>query len=63
LTLGQTHGRYAQRFNRRYRRSGHLWQNRFYSCPLGRNHLVRALAYVDLNPLRAGLVRLPELYE
>jgi putative transposase len=34
--LGQTHGRYAQRFNRRYRRSGHLWQNRFYSCPLGR---------------------------
>jgi putative transposase len=61
--LGETHGRYAQRFNRRYRRSGHLWQNRFYSCPLGRDHLLTALAYVDLNPLRAGLVRLPEQYE
>jgi putative transposase len=61
--LGETHGRYAQRFNRLYRRSGHLWQTRFYSCPLGRDHLLTALAYVDLNPLRAGLVRLPEQYE
>jgi len=55
-TLGQTHGRYAMRFNRRYRRRGHLWQSRFYSCPLGPTHLVAALAYVDLNPVRAGLV-------
>lgn len=54
--LGATHGRYAMRFNRRYRRSGHLWQSRFYSCPLGPTHLVAALAYVDLNPVRAGLV-------
>jgi putative transposase len=54
--LGRAHSCYAQRFNRRYRRSGHLWQNRFYSCPLGSSHLVRALAYVDLNPVRAGLV-------
>ena len=61
--LGETHGRFAQRFNRRYRRRGHLWQNRFYSCPLGRDPLLTALAYVDLNPLRAGLVRLPEQYE
>ena len=54
--LGQTHWRYAMRFNRRYRRSGHLWQNRFYSCPLNPSHLLTALAYVDLNPVRAGLV-------
>ncbi len=54
--LGQTHWRHAMRFNRRYRRSGHLWQNRFYSCPLGPSHLLAALAYVDLNPVRAGLV-------
>ncbi len=54
--LGQSHSRYAQGFNRRYGRTGHLWQNRFYSCPLGRTHLVRALLYVDLNPVRAGLV-------
>ena len=54
--IGQTHWRYTMRFNKRYSRSGHLWQNRFYSCPLGPTHLVAALAYVDLNPVRAGLV-------
>ena len=43
LALGQCHSRYAQHFNRCYERTGHLWQNRFYSCPLGRTHLVRAL--------------------
>jgi putative transposase len=53
--LGRTHSAYAQRFNRRYQRSGHLWQNRFYSSPLGAAHLYQALAYVDLNPVRAGL--------
>lgn len=31
----RTHARYAQEFNRRYRRSGHLWQSRFFSCALG----------------------------
>ncbi len=54
--LGQTHWQHAMRFNQRYQRSGHLWQNRFYSCPLGRDHLEPALAYVDRNPVRAGLV-------
>src|SRR5208283_1984225 len=28
------HGRYAQYLNARRQRSGHLWQNRFYSCPV-----------------------------
>ncbi len=62
LSLGQLHGAYAQRFNRRYRRSGHLWQNRFYSCPLGPSHLWRALLYVDLNPVRAGMLSDPTAY-
>jgi putative transposase len=61
--LGQTHGRYARWFNRRYRRSGHVWQNRFYSSALGSDRLISALAYVDLNPVRAGLVRQAEEYE
>jgi putative transposase len=54
--LGQTDGQYSQWFNRRHRRSGHLWQERFAACSLGRTHLLAALAYVDLNPVRAGLV-------
>jgi putative transposase len=48
--LRRTHSSYAQSFNRRYRQSGHLWQNRFNSCPLGPSHLATALAYVDPNP-------------
>jgi len=59
-TLRRTHARYAQWFNRRRGRSGHLWQNRFFSCCLDHDHLVTALAYVDLNPVRAGLVGVPQ---
>ncbi len=54
--IGQTDGRYSQWFNRQYRRIGHLWQARFKSCALGRSHLLTALAYVDLNPVRARIV-------
>ena len=54
--LRRTHSHYAQAFNRRYRRSGHLWQNRFFSCALAADHVSAALLYVDLNPVRAGLV-------
>ena len=55
--VGGANFRHTLRFNRRYRRSGHPWQNRFYSFALGRDHLLAALAYVDLNPVRAGMAR------
>ena len=54
--IGRAHYHYTREFNQRNRRSGHLWQNRFYSCPLAGPHLLAALRYVDLNPVRAGLV-------
>jgi putative transposase len=54
--LGRTHNFYSRWFNAVRRRSGHLWQNRFYSAPLGGDHLLTALRYVDLNPVRAGLI-------
>ena len=50
-------------FNARRGRSGHPWQARFFSCPLGPAHLWTALRYVELNPVRAGLVTLAEEYE
>jgi putative transposase len=53
--VGSTHWRYTQYVNRVHGRSGHLWQNRFYSCPLGERHAVLALRYVEQNPVRAGL--------
>jgi hypothetical protein len=52
----RVHGRYAQYYNARSGRTGHLWQNRFFACGLSANHLWRALAYVDRNPVRAGLI-------
>ena len=55
--LGRTHFRYTQYINRFHRRSGHLWQNRFFSCPLGQEHFWQALRYVEQNPVRAGIVR------
>jgi putative transposase len=55
--LGRTHFRYAQAINARRRRSGHLWQSRFFSCLLEGDHFWRALRYVERNPVRGGIVR------
>jgi len=56
VLLRRVHGRYAQYYNARWGRTGHLWQNRFFACVLGPSHLWAALAYVERNPVRAGLV-------
>lgn len=61
--VGRTHFLYTQYINRMHRRSGHLWQNRFYSCPLGRRHYLTALRYVECNPVRARLHRLAWKYK
>lgn len=54
--LGRTHFRYAQRINRIHGRSGHLWQNRFFSCPLDDSHYRAAMSYIERNPVRAGMI-------
>jgi putative transposase len=56
VLLRRVHGRYAQYYNIRHGRTGHLWQNRFFACVLQENHLWTALAYVERNPVRAGIV-------
>jgi REP element-mobilizing transposase RayT len=58
LSRGMHHlnGIYAQRFNRRHERSGHLFQERFGVRPIGDEaYLYGACAYVLDNPVRAGL--------
>ena len=62
LALKHTHGRYATCWNVRHGSSGHVWQGRFYSCPLDTPHLWAALRYIELNPVRAGMVAQPETY-
>jgi putative transposase len=55
--VGRTHWKYSQVLNRLHGRSGHLWQNRFYSCPMDDAHMVVAMAYIERNPVRAKMVR------
>jgi putative transposase len=48
---------YAQQFNRRHRRHGQLFQNRYKSFLCEEDaYLLELVRYVHLNPLRAGLV-------
>jgi putative transposase len=63
VLLRRLHGRYAQYFNASRTRTGHLWQNRYFSCPMGATHLWTALRYVEQNPLRAGLAASPDAFE
>jgi len=48
---------YAVRFNRRHRRHGHLFQNRYKSILCEEDaYLTQLVAYIHLNPFRAGIV-------
>ncbi len=58
--LKQAHGRYAAFWNGQRCSTGHVWQGRFYSCPLDEKHLWEALRYLELNPVRAGMVETAE---
>jgi putative transposase len=58
--LGQ---RYVQYVNRTYRRSGTLWEGRFRSCPIQSDtYLLACQRYIELNPVRAGMVEHPADY-
>jgi putative transposase len=63
LALRQTHGQYAAYLNAREGSSGHVWQGRYYSCPLDMPHLWAALRYTERNPVRARVVSHAELYQ
>jgi putative transposase len=62
-TFNTVHMLYSQYYNRKLNKKGHLWQGRFYSCPLDSEHLYEAIRYVEMNPVRAGLVEKPDYYE
>ncbi|MCK5863065.1 MAG: hypothetical protein KAH38_11300, partial [Candidatus Hydrogenedentes bacterium] len=41
-----------------HNRSGHFWQNRFYSCSMDAAHTLQALCYTELNPVKATMAML-----
>jgi len=59
--MNRLNGIYAQRFNLRHERSGHLFQGRFSVRAIeDEAYLTDACAYVLDNPVRAGLCESPE---
>lgn len=61
----QALGRYYVRyFNRAYERTGTLWEGRFKSCAVdAEKYLLHCYRYIELNPVRAGMVKSPEEYK
>ena len=54
---------FTRYYNRRHNRRGYFWGDRFKSVIVEKGEtLVNCLAYIDLNPLRAGIVSRPEEY-
>jgi REP element-mobilizing transposase RayT len=54
---------FSRYYNRRHNRRGFLWGGRFKSVIVENGQaLINCLAYIDLNPVRAGIVENPEDY-
>jgi len=60
--LGRTHSHYARYRNARLASVGHIWQARYYSCPSDYQGVWEVMAYIERNPVRAGLVDYAEDY-
>jgi REP element-mobilizing transposase RayT len=61
--MRQINGVYTQRFNYRHGLSGHLFQGRFKAILVDTDrYLLAVCRYVDLNPVRAHMVKRPEVY-
>ena len=55
--------RFTRWFNKQHGRTGTLWEDRFESILVEDGHAARTIAaYIDLNPVRAGIVSTPEDY-
>jgi len=60
--IGEAHRRYTRRINFRENWRGHLWQGRFASFVMDEKYLMKAVRYVAMNPVRAGIVKRPGQY-
>ena len=56
-------GSYGRYFNTRYKCTGPIWEGRFKNIPVtNQSHLQQIKAYIEQNPLRAGVCGLPTEY-
>jgi len=60
--IGEAHRRYTRHINFKRSWKGYLWQGRFASFPMNEDYLLASVRYVELNPVRAKLVKRAEDY-
>jgi putative transposase len=60
--IGEAHRRYTRHVNFRQGWRGHLWQGRFASFVMDNDYLLAAARYIELNPVRAKIVRKAHRY-
>ena len=61
VLMRRVNSRYSLTFNRRHGQAGHVFEGRYTALHVDRDaYLLEVCRYVDLNPVRAGLVELPE---
>lgn len=61
--ISRLHSEHAQRMNAKYGLTGHLFGERFFANPFDPDVAETAVRYVELNPVRAGIVARAEQYE
>jgi putative transposase len=61
--IGEAHRRYTRMIHFREDWRGYLWQGRFASYAMDENHLLNAVRYIEMNPVRARMVQHPWEYE
>jgi len=55
---------YAQHYKRKYKHTGHFWQDRYKSIMISKDdYLLACGSYVELNPVRARIVNDPKEYK
>ncbi|MBW2545145.1 MAG: transposase, partial [Deltaproteobacteria bacterium] len=63
-TLQSVGRRYVQYFNHRCKRTGTLWEGRYKATLIdSENYLLKCMRYIELNPVRAGMVGRPSEYQ
>ena len=60
--IGEVHRRYTLEVNQREGWRGYLWQGRFSSYVMDERYTLAAARYIELNPVRAGMVERPQDY-
>jgi putative transposase len=54
---------YAMYFNYKYKKCGHLWQNRYKNFIVQKDdYLINIMSYIEYNPVRANICSRAELY-